>query len=257
MATSPPTCGSVQSAVCLLVRPTRSGIIPATKMAPPTQSRFSFPCGRRIEGSTRATTVEREDPDRDVDEEDPVPADVVGDEAAEGRPDEGGEAEDGPEEALVLAALGGREEVADDGQRDREERPGADPLDAPEEDQLLHRLAQAGQRGADQEDRDPEEEQRLAPEDVGELAVEGDGDRGGQQVDRDDPGVEVVAVQVGDDRRQRRPHDRLVEGAEEEGQEDRPQDLEAGAAGELDRRVRRRRAGRRPARRLARSPRPR
>ena len=45
---------------------------------------------------------------------------------------------------------------------------------------------------------------RLAAVEVGQLAVERDGDRAGQQVDRDDPGVELVAAEVGDDRRQRR-----------------------------------------------------
>ncbi len=47
-----------------------------------------------------------DDPDRQVDEEDPVPAEVVGQEAAQARADEEGDAEDGPEQALVLAPLG-------------------------------------------------------------------------------------------------------------------------------------------------------
>ena len=56
-------------------------------------------------------------------------------------PDERRHAEDGAEEALVLAPLGRREEVADHRQRDREERARAEALDAPEQDQLPHRLA--------------------------------------------------------------------------------------------------------------------
>ena len=73
-----------------------------------------------------------DDADRDVDVEDPVPADVVGQQAAEGRADDERDAEHGAEQALVAAALGRGEQVADDRERDREERAGADALDAAE-----------------------------------------------------------------------------------------------------------------------------
>ena len=55
-------------------------------------------------------------------------------------PTTNGDAEDGAEQALVLAASGGREQVADDRQRDGEQRAGAEALDAAEEDQLPHGL---------------------------------------------------------------------------------------------------------------------
>ena len=51
-------------------------------------------------------------------------------------PDDERDAEDGAEQALVLAALGRGEQVADDRERDREQRAGADALDAAEQDQL-------------------------------------------------------------------------------------------------------------------------
>ena len=73
---------------------------------------------------------EHDGPDRQVDEEHERPADGVGDDAADGRPDEHGQAEHGAEQALVAAALGWREQVADDRERDREERAGAETLDA-------------------------------------------------------------------------------------------------------------------------------
>ena len=88
---------------------------------------------------------EADDADRDVDVEDPVPAERVGQEATERRAEQGGDAEHGAEQALVLAALLGGEQVADDRQRDREQRAGAEALDAPEQDQLLHGLRQPGQ----------------------------------------------------------------------------------------------------------------
>ena len=46
------------------------------------------------------------------------------------------------------------EQVADDRQGDREEGAGAKALDAAEQDQLPHLLAEAGQRRAHQEERD-------------------------------------------------------------------------------------------------------
>ena len=167
-----------------------------------------------------------DDADRDVDEEDPVPAGVVGEQAADGRAEDERQPEDGAEQALVTAALGRAEQVADDGQRDREQRAGADALQATEDDQLLHGLAQARQGGADQEHGDPEHQQRLAAEQVGQLAVEGDGDRGREQVDRDDPRVQLVAVQIGDDLRQGGADDGLVERAEEQREQHRAEDFE-------------------------------
>ena len=121
--------------------------------------------------------VQGDQPDRNVDEEDPVPADVVRQDAAEEGSDKEGDAEDGTEETLVFASLGRSEEISDDCQRDREEGAGTEALDATEQDQLLHGLAEAGQNRSDQEQHDSDEQHRLAPEVVGQLAI--DRDRGG------------------------------------------------------------------------------
>ena len=93
--------------------------------------------------------------DRDVDEEDPVPAERVGDEPAQARTDERRQAEDRPEEAEVLAALGGRVEVRDDRERDREDGAAAEALEAAEQDELPHLLAEPAQRRADEEQARP------------------------------------------------------------------------------------------------------
>ncbi len=120
--------------------------------------------------------------------------------------------------------------------------PGADPLDAAEEDQLPHLLGEAGQGRADQEDGDPDDQQRPPPVEVGELAVEGDGDGARQEVDRDRPGVEVVALEVRDDVGKGHSHDRLVERSEEQRKHDGAEDLEAGTPRDLHRRVQHRAA---------------
>ena len=111
------------------------------------------------------------------------------------------QAEDGAEEALVLAPLRRREDVADDRQRDREQRAGAEALDAAGTDELPHLLRQAGQQRADQEDADAEQEDRPPAEEVGQLPVDRAADGRRQQVRGEGPDVEVVAIEVGDDLR--------------------------------------------------------
>ena len=145
-----------------------------------------------------------------------MPADGVGQEAAESGSDQEGNPEHRSEEALVLAAFGRSEEVADHREGDREEGAGSEALDAAEQDQLPHLLAQAGQHRPDEEQRDADHQHRSPSVEVGELAVERDGDRARQQVDRDDPCVQVVATQIGKDPGQRRTDDRLVESDEEQ-----------------------------------------
>src|SRR5207244_12930665 len=54
-----------------------------------------------------------DEPDGQVDVEDPVPAEVVGEGAAKAGANQEGDPEDRPEQALVLAALAGREQVTD------------------------------------------------------------------------------------------------------------------------------------------------
>ena len=107
---------------------------------------FLAASGCLIDGSSRHRMKSDDQPDRDVDEEDPVPAEDVRDDAADGRPDEGRQPEHGPEEPEVLAALGRRVKVRDDRERDREDGAAAEALQAAEEDELPHRLAEAAQR---------------------------------------------------------------------------------------------------------------
>ena len=144
--------------------------------------------------------------------------------------------EHGAEQALVPAALRRREQVGDRRHREREDRARAEALDAARGDQLPHLLAQAGQHRAEDEHADAEQEHRPAAEQVGDLAVERAADRRRQQVGRDGPRVEAVAAEVGDDRRQRRADDGLVERGQEDRDHDRAEDAHADGVGELHRR---------------------
>ena len=84
--------------------------------------------------------AERDDPHRQVDVEDPAPAQVVDEEAAEQRADDRRDPEHRAEVALVLAALARRDDVADDGQRDHDQPAGAEALHGAKADQLPHAL---------------------------------------------------------------------------------------------------------------------
>ena len=154
--------------------------------------------------------------------------DVVGDHAAQARPDQRRHPEHGSEQPQVLAPLGGGVQVGDDREGDREDRAAAQALEATEQDELPHLLAEAAERRADQEQADREDHDRAAAVQVRELAVDRAADRGRQEVDGHGPRVQVVAVKLGDDPRQRDAHDGLVEREQEHCQQDRAEDLELG-----------------------------
>ncbi len=101
-----------------------------------------------------ADDEQRERADRQVHVEDPAPAEVVDEEAAEQWADHGRHTENRAEHSLVAPALARRNEVADDGNRRDEESAGAESLERAEADQLDHVLRDAAERGADEEDDD-------------------------------------------------------------------------------------------------------
>ena len=164
---------------------------------------------------------QRGDADRHVHEEHPAPAvdaedaGLAGEEPADDRAEDARGAEHREEVALVLGALPRRHDVADDGQRQREQAAGAEALDRAVERQLEHRLGQGAQHRADDEDRDRGREELLAAVDVGQLAVERRHDRRGDQVGRGGPRLLVETLEVVGDGADRRGHDGLVEGGEE------------------------------------------
>ena len=131
----PQTHGSVQVDVSATVRPMRIGMRPQregdhAEVVDAGVSRLR----PLMFGSSRAITTSATRPIGRLTKKIQCQLKLVGEEAAERRADEERDAEDGAEEALVLAAFGGREQVADDGERDREQGAGAEALDAAEED---------------------------------------------------------------------------------------------------------------------------
>lgn len=119
-----------------------------------------------------------------------------------------GDAPDAAGHALDASALFDREEVADDRQHHRQHGPGAEALDGAEEDELLHRLAEAAEPGAEQKQRATDKEDWLAAVEVCQLAVERYGDRRGQKIDGEDPAKKVEPAEVANDGRNCRGDDR-------------------------------------------------
>src|SRR5437879_2123389 len=113
---------------------------------------------------------DRDQAHRQVDVEDPAPAPAVGDISAGRGTDDRREAEHGAEEAGETRPLARWKEIADDREDGGEEHAAEDALDGPEGDELEHAVRLAAQRrGSDEADHAGEQE-RLAAEEIAELA---------------------------------------------------------------------------------------
>ena len=144
---------------------------------------------------------ESEPGQRKVDEEAPTPGRVVGQPPAGGRSEHRSRCEHGPQVPLPLAAPAGRNDVPDRGDRERNQAPGAEPLDSSSRDQHLHRRREAADDRAGREEGDPKEEERPAAVDVRQLAVERHGHRRAEHVRGEDPGIVLESAQVAHDAR--------------------------------------------------------
>ena len=151
--------------------------------------------------------------------EDPAPAPVIGNPAAQGRPNNRGKTEDRHDQALPLTALGWRKGIADDSHGNGHQCSGSQSLNAPVDDQLGHVLAGARQSRAGQEDDHATDKDYPPAINVGQLAIDWNRDSRGEQVGCDDPGVVLEAAQVGDDAGQGSADDRLVERSEQHTKE--------------------------------------
>ena len=130
-----------------------------------------------------------EDPDRQVDDEDEVPGDRLGEDAAEQQADRAAGRGDEAVDADRFRLVGGlREHRHDHPQDHRRGERAADPLDEAGADQdRLRRRGRAEQRGGG-EDRQPDEEDAALAEQVAEPAGEQQQAAEGDQVGVDDPG---------------------------------------------------------------------
>lgn len=96
--------------------------------------------------------------------------------------------------------------------------PPPKPLPSPKPDQLVHILRGTAQNTPEEEHDDGQLEDALATVEISCLAPQRCRGSAGQQIDGDDPRQQIASMKVADDRRQRRRHNRLIEGGEEHPQ---------------------------------------
>ena len=187
----------------------------------------------QVAGQHGAGDEQRQDPEGQVDVEDPAPRQVRHAQAADERPDHGGDGEHGAEQAHVAAAVARRHDVADDRLGPDHQTAAAQALQGPEGDQLGHGVAETGQGRTDDEDDDRGLEEGLAPVLVAQLPPQRRGHRRRQQVGGHHPGQVRPPVQVPHDGGQRGRDDGLVEGGEEHAQQQGTEDQPQPALGDL------------------------
>ena len=162
--------------------------------------------------------------DRDVDEEDPVPVQVLHDQAAAERADRQRERRHSGPDPDRLPALLRREGGDDDGERRRVHECRADALHRARSDQEACARGEPARERGEREDREPDDEDAAAAVEVRELAA-GDQERGERERVGDHDPLELRDrdVEVALHRRQRHVHHRVVEHDHEEAERDRRQ----------------------------------
>lgn len=149
---------------------------------------------------------------------------MVGEQPAEQRPDHRGHPEDRTDRPLVLAAFTQRDHVGDQRHRGDHQPARADALQPSPDDQHRHIGRETAQERAGDEDDRRDLEDDLPAEEVTELSHQDRCHRLGEQIRGDHPGHMGGAAQIRDDRGQRRAHDRLVQGGQQNPQHDRDED---------------------------------
>ena len=168
-------------------------------------------------GQEQRQHEDRRGADRQVDPEHQRPAQLLDQEGAEDGTDQPGHAPDAREIALLARAFLGRIDVAHHRARDRRDGARAQSLQRPKADQGDHAPSEAAQKRAHQEQPHAEEEHGLAPVDVGQASVDGNGHGLGQQVGHEHPAQQAETAQLRDDGR----HGGRDDGAFDRGREHR------------------------------------
>ena len=155
----------------------------------------------------------RGDADRDVDEEDPLPAEQVGQHAAEQQAERAAARRDrAPDAERLRPVLALRERRRDDRQRGGGDERAAESLQPARRDEPGVRRGEAVEQRREREDRDAHQEQPAAPEQVARAPAEQQEAAEHQRVAVDHPlQVRGGEPQVGLDRGQRDVHHRRVE----------------------------------------------
>ena len=168
---------------------------------------------------------EGDDPDRNVDPEDGLPAEVGDEEPAQRRARDRSDAGDRAPDAKRRAALVGRKDVGQNAERLGREDGATHALDHAGRDQLGRTLRQATGDRRQREDGEADEEEPFGAEHVAEPAGGDQQHRVGEDVGVEHPEDLVESrVQAVDDARNRDVHDREIEQDHEEAKAEHEQD---------------------------------
>jgi len=165
--------------------------------------------------------------DGHVDQEDPPPVGVGGEQSAERGPGDRGHGPHRGQPGLDLGAFLQRVQVGGEGLHRALQCASAQALDDAEHDQRGHVPGGRAQQGADEEEGGARDEDGFAADGVGQLAVHRQGHRDGQQIAGEQPGEDGEAAEVADDLRDRGGHDSGVERGQGHGQHQRGDDRAA------------------------------
>jgi hypothetical protein len=168
--------------------------MPSSATAPPSRPSVCADVEPRGVGSSRRARQERDgrgvdtDADRQIHEEDPVPAERAREHAAEQHADAAaGRAHEAVDahRLRALCALG--EEVHDQGQRDGCDHGAAEPLNGARGDEQPARPRETARDGREREQDEPEQEEFSMPVEIAEPSAEQEKPAEGQHVGVHDP----------------------------------------------------------------------
>jgi len=141
----------------------------------------------------RADRQKGDDADRHVDQEHPAPGVIIGDPAAQSRPDDGREDGRDGDHRKGAPALRGLEGIENDRLLIGLQAAAEKPLHQPEDDDLRERGRNAAKEGADREGGDADHEIALAPDHPPEPAGNRQDDAVGDEIGGERPGGVVIA----------------------------------------------------------------
>ena len=168
--------------------------------------------GSRDSSIRRKLAKMPQDPDGHVDEEDPVPARVLGEQPADERADRERERRDARPDPDRCAPLARRERRGDDRQRRRVHQRRAGTLQDPRSDEHVAAGREAAQQRGEREHHDAHHEDQASAVRVGELAADQHQRREGERIARDDPlELREPDTEIALDRGKRDVHDGVVE----------------------------------------------
>ena len=154
---------------------------------------------------------ERERPQRQIDPEDPAPAELLGKIATEQRACDAGDRIDRRDVALILAHLPRRNGIGNHGKREGNQAAAPQPLQHPRCQQGLQILGEGAGHRARQKQADADIEHPHPAKEIAQLAVKGQHGGGRQQVGGDHPGKGGTGVQLGANHGQRGGDDALFQ----------------------------------------------